>query len=56
MPNLGGEVGKIGMVEMLAKRRPGSQVPGLPTGRAESGTTEARGASGKVMAKCALDV
>lgn len=56
MPDLGGEVGKIGMVEMLAKCRPGSQVPGLPTGGTGSGATEAPGASGKVMAKCALDV
>ena len=56
MPHLWGEVGKIGMVEMLAKRLPGSQVPGLPAGGAGSGATEAPGASGKVMAKCALDV
>lgn len=53
---LGGEGRKIGMVEMPAKCCPGSWVPSIPAGGAGSGATEALGASGKEMAKCALDV
>lgn len=55
MPDLGGrgEKDRDGR-ECLPKCFPGSWVPSITTGGAGSGATRSSGASGKVMAKCAL--